>query len=185
MISEIWDYFKNPINEPYPDLQNSEKWSLLKKILILNIAFSFILGIVMGVVTTAAGADLGAHGVGEMFEKYPAYIIFFLAVILAPVVEELIFRGSLTFFKNPKYFKYAYYVSVFLFGAVHLSNFEAYAEHLWLAPVLVLPQISAGIFLGFTRVKLGLVWSMLLHGLHNGILLTPMLFFKFAGETIP
>ncbi|MFI8605767.1 CPBP family intramembrane glutamic endopeptidase [Cellulophaga baltica] len=184
MISEVWEYFKDPKNEPYK-IHDSEKWSILKKLLVLNIVASFGLGIVMGVITTAVGANLGAHGVAEMFKKYPIYGIFFLAVILAPVLEELIFRGTLTFFKNPKYFSYAYYGSVFLFGAVHLTNFETYADHLWLAPILVLPQTAAGIFLGFARVKLGLVWSMLLHALHNGILLAPMLFFKFAGETIP
>jgi membrane protease YdiL (CAAX protease family) len=183
MINEIWNYFKNPKNEPYPELQNLEKWTLLKKILVLNIASSFILGIVMGFITTAIGADLGEHGVAEMFKKYPLYIIFFLAVILAPILEELVFRGTLTFFKNPKIFKYAYYGSIFLFGAVHLTNFEAYETNLWLAPILVLPQTVAGIFLGFTRVKLGLGWSMLLHACHNGILMTPMLLIKFVAET--
>lgn len=184
MINEIWAFLKNPAYTPYSNMEKAEKWVIFKRILILNIGASFILGLIMGLITTAIGADLGDHGVGAMFDKLNVFVIFFLAVILAPILEETIFRAPLVFFKNSNYFKLAFYISILLFGIVHLSNFENFLDYLWLAPILVAPQTFAGIFLGFTRVKLGLEWSMFLHAAHNAILLSPMLFLKFAGETI-
>jgi len=38
------------------------------------------------------------------------------------------------------------------------------------APLIVLPQFAAGLFFGFTRIRYGLPWSMLMHGLYNAVL---------------
>lgn len=184
MITEIWSYFKKPSYTPYTDLNLQEKGRIFFHILALTVGASFILGLVMGGITSALKIELGAHGVEEMFNTYSVLIIFLIAVILAPLIEELLFRAPLALFKDSSHFKVAFYVSVLLFGVVHLSNFELFTEYLWLAPVLVAPQISAGIFLGFTRVKLGLSWAMLLHACHNALLLSPVLIFKILGKTI-
>lgn len=184
MIPEIWSYFKNPSYTPYIELKLQEKGRVFLQILVLTVGSSFILGLVMGGITSALDIDLGAHGVEEMFDTYSVLIIFLIAVILAPLIEELLFRAPLALFKDSSYFKFAFYISVFLFGAVHLSNFELFTKYLWLAPILVAPQIAAGIFLGFTRVKLGLSWAMLLHACHNGLLLSPVLILKILGKTI-
>jgi len=113
-----------------------------------------------------------------MFEDYSAVMIFFFAVLLAPVLEEFIFRAPLGLFKNSKNFKYAFYISVLLFGLIHIGNYDNIEGYYWLIPVLVAPQISAGIFLGFTRTKLGLLWSVLLHAAHNLILIGPFIILK-------
>tara|TARA_R110000868_G_scaffold4211_13_gene26665 strand:+ start:69703 stop:70260 length:558 start_codon:yes stop_codon:yes gene_type:complete len=184
MIKEVLLFLKNPVYFPYQELSTKEKLHIFTKLLVLNIAFSFCLGLLMGVITTLTNADLGEHGVDELFKKYNVFIVFLLAVILAPIVEELLFRGPLVFFKHSRFFKYLFYLSALLFGAVHLSNFESFTGFLWLAPVLVAPQVFAGFFLGFTRVKLGLGWSILLHASHNGILLAPLLLAKLIGVAI-
>ena len=153
MINEIWDYLKNPTYTPYSDMEKGAKWVVFKKVLLLNIASSFVLGLLMGLITTAIGVELGEHGVEEMFNEYNVFVLFFLAVILAPVLEEFIFRAPLVFFKNSKYFKYALYVSILLFGAVHLSNFEDFIHYLWLTPILVAPQTFAGAFLDLRELN--------------------------------
>ena len=38
-------------------------------------------------------------------------------------------------------------------------------------PLLVLPQGLIGVVLGYTRVRMGLRWSMLLHASYNGTVL--------------
>ncbi|WP_052188111.1 CPBP family intramembrane glutamic endopeptidase [Cellulophaga sp. Hel_I_12] len=183
MINEIWSYFKNPTYTRYTGLKLQEKAIIFYKILILAVSSSFILGLAMGGVTSLLKIDLGAHSVDEMLAKYSIFLVFLLGVIIAPVVEELLFRAPLALFKKSTYFKFAFYASVLIFGAVHLSNFELFTEYLWLAPLLVAPQISAGIFLGFIRVKLGLRWSFLLHAGHNAILFLPLLLVTLFGET--
>jgi hypothetical protein len=38
--------------------------------------------------------------------------------------------------------------------------------------LLVLPQIISGFILAFTRMRLGLIWSITLHAVHNLVLLS-------------
>ena len=180
MINEIWNYLKNPTYSPYSLEEKENKWRIFREILILNLVSSFLLGLFIALITSIIKVDIGEHGINELFKKFSVYIIFLLGVLVAPILEELIFRAPLGFFKNSKYFKVAFYCSFILFGAVHITNFTSYKDFLWLAPLLVLPQTVAGIFLGFIRVKLGLGWSMLLHACHNGILFAPILFIKFT-----
>ncbi|NNJ39218.1 MAG: CPBP family intramembrane metalloprotease [Flavobacteriaceae bacterium] len=71
-------------------------------------------------------------------------------------------------------------MSVLLFGAVHLLNFEYEVGFYGLAIFLILPQLSAGVFLGFIRVKMGLGWAILLHAFHNFMLLSPFLLLKLS-----
>jgi len=184
MKEELLAFLKHPVYVPYVDMTGAEKKNIFVKLLIIALFFSFFLGTISGFITTFIDADLGKHGMDKLLEKYNSYTIFFLAVIVAPILEELLFRGPLVFFKNSSYFKYIFYLSAILFGAVHITNFESYATIIWLAPLLIAPQIAAGFFLGFIRVKLHLGWSMLLHAAHNGILIIPLLLFKVISPTI-
>lgn len=54
-----------------------------------------------------------------------------------------------------------FWASALVFGMAHSFNFEAGAKP-WLI-LLTLPQISAGIFLGYLRVRYGLRWSIAAH----------------------
>lgn len=182
MKKELIAFLKKPIYTSYTNLSLQEKKSIFLKLLVLAITFSFCLGILIGTFTTIFNVDVGKHGVDQLLEKYNVFTIFLLAVIGAPIIEELVFRGPLVFFKNSPYFHYIFYFFALLFGAIHISNFESYSEYLWLTPILVAPQITAGLFLGFIRVKLNLGWSMLLHAGHNAILLSPLLLYKIVEQ---
>jgi membrane protease YdiL (CAAX protease family) len=67
-----------------------------------------------------------------------------------------------------------FYGTALLFACLHAPNYENTSSikhlQLWLAPILTLPQFIAGLQLGYVRLRYGLVWSMAMHGLHNGIL---------------
>ncbi len=181
MIKEVLLFLKNPIYEPYSYLPLKIKGTIFASLLGLNLAISLCCGLLFGFISTLFDINLGAHGIDELFKEYNLFIVFLMAVILAPVAEELVFRGPLALFKRTRFFKYAFYSSAILFGTVHLSNFESLKDFLWLAPVLVAPQVFAGFFLGFIRVKLGLEWAMLLHACHNGIIIGPLLWAKLIG----
>ncbi len=54
-----------------------------------------------------------------------------------------------------------FWLSCLVFGAAHSFNFETGVQP-WLL-LLTLPQISAGVFLGYIRVRHGLRWSIATH----------------------
>lgn len=177
MIKKVWSFVKDPVYSD-EDYTTSEKNNIFFKLVAITICFSIVLGILMQGIIILIGFDFNNHAVLEMFDSYSPMIIFFLVVILAPLLEELIFRAPLGLFRKSEFFKYAFYISVLLFGLVHIGNFQDIEGYYWLIPILVAPQISAGIFLGFIRTKLGLLWSILLHTAHNLILLGPFIVIK-------
>lgn len=72
-----------------------------------------------------------------------------------------------------KYFHIHVWLSAFVFGMLHVSNYTLYSTTaLLLSPLLVLPQLLAGLTLSYTRLKYGILSSMSMHGLHNGLLFT-------------
>jgi membrane protease YdiL (CAAX protease family) len=177
MLKEVWRFLKNPVYIE-DDYTLKEKTRVFLKLTLITVCFSLGLAIVLEGITTLVGFNFENHAVSEMFKTYSAVMIFFLAIIVAPLIEELIFRAPLGLFKKSTFFKIAFYISVLLFGLIHIANYPDIEGFYWLIPILVAPQISAGIFLGFIRTKLGLVWSMLLHALHNLILIGPFIIMK-------
>jgi len=180
MPSKVWEFLKNPlyVQEKY---SVKEKTKIFFTLVLITVGFSLALGFLMKGITTIVGFNFDNHAVVEMLENYSPVFIFFVAVVIAPALEELFFRAPLALFKNSNYFKYAYYLSALLFGLIHIGNFPEIDGFYWLIPILVAPQISAGIFLGYIRTKLGLLWSILLHAAHNLILVGPFIIMKFLG----
>lgn len=177
MLSEVWEFLKHPQNRVL-DLTPADKKNRFAKLLLLAVSFSLLSGILLGVITALFHLDFGTHAAEKLLQEFSALTIFFLAVILAPALEELLFRGPLVFFKTPKSFKLAFYISILLFGLIHLTNFEDLNGQYWAAPIVVLPQLFAGTFLGFIRIRQGLPWSILLHAAHNFVLVGPLLLAK-------
>lgn len=66
------------------------------------------------------------------------------------------------------YKKYFYFMSIF-FGALHILNFSEYTPNnlLFIAPLYVLPQFIMGLFLGYIRLKNGIIFSIIAHFLFN------------------
>ena len=77
--------------------------------------------------------------------------------------------------KNDKFIEYFYIISIGVFTISHLNNYSAveldsksYVELM----ILFLPQLLLGIFCTIIRVKSNIWYSVLLHSLYNGILIT-------------
>jgi len=132
----------------------------------------------VSLVQTVFDLDFGKHAIEEALEKYPLYFLFIAAAVLAPILEEIIFRGPLIFLKDSKYFKFFFYASVLIFGFYHMTNFEITTTTLLLSPLLVSPQLSVGTLLGFIRVRFGLLWAIALHAAYNLLLVGPVLILK-------
>lgn len=91
-----------------------------------------------------------------------------------------------------KLYAVIFYASAIYFGFIHTANYSNIAEVWYLALLLVLPQIIAGIFLGYVRIRYGLIWSIVLHSIYNGSLIFPVFLmasfmsnFDIASSNIP
>lgn len=109
---------------------------------------------------------------GMDFNKMAAAIIF-----LAPLAEELMFRGGVFGAVRTKSRRAAYIVSALLFAAFHVWS---YALEDPMSLIYVLQYIPAGLALAWCYDKTGSIWgSIFLHMLNNGVSVLAM---KWAGD---
>jgi len=170
MLKHVWNFVRNPRYQSYSSGPVWYKRKLFFGLLKWNLAIGISIAFFTFFLSDVLGIDMGEHATDKLFQEHNLFFIFFLMAIIAPLIEELIFRGPLIFFKSSRFFPLAFYISFLAFGAIHIGNFENLENAIWLSPLLVAPQLIMGVFLGFIRVKLGLLWAMLLHGCHNGII---------------
>lgn len=116
--------------------------------------------------------------VAEFADMDNLFVAIVLIVILAPVLEELLFRYPLKFIK-PRFLKLAVYSSSLLFGLIHISNYE---NNQWLfyvlIPVIVSSQSLGGFVLAYLRLREGFLWSMMAHALFNATFILFSLLFN-------
>ncbi|TLP79626.1 CPBP family intramembrane glutamic endopeptidase [Maribacter sp. ACAM166] len=178
MLEELYDFAKHPVYILDKNNNLQYRFRKLIKLLVISLCLSILLLMIASTLQHVFQLEMGKHAIDDLFKDNSAIVIFILAVIVAPFLEELLFRGPLLFFKNSKYFPTVFYSFTLIFGLIHLSNFELSTEVWLLSPLLVAPQIGIGFLLGFIRVKFGLVWSMTMHALYNLILIFPLVILK-------
>ncbi len=100
-----------------------------------------------------------------------AYAVGIFGVVVAPFMEELVFRGVLfAFFERLAGLVFATMGTALLFGALHLQEYWGAWNHAFLI-------FMVGFVLSFTRAKTGsLVPSVLLHIAYNATLVTALFF---------
>lgn len=77
---------------------------------------------------------------------------------------------------------WVFYGSAIAFGFVHLHYDRSLV---WFSvPLLILPRVVLGSWLGFMRLRYGFRWSVLSHGLYNGSLILPYLLFKARSDSL-
>jgi|GEM_PF-494029 len=65
-------------------------------------------------------------------------------------------------------FPHIFFMTAMIFGFVHISNFSG-DMHWYAVPVLVLPQFTMGLLLGYIRLRYGMLSNILLHAVNNFI----------------
>ena len=180
MIRKLIDFFKSPNYNIDKDLELNQKFTMTLKLVMLALLISLSLGMIIGLIEHLTDIELGRHALDGLFDEYSPGFIFLVVVILAPLLEELIFRGPMYFFRKSRYFGIAFYFLTLAFAFYHITNFEITPQILYLSPLLVAPQLIIGLLLGFIRVRLGLGWAMLLHSLYNLFIIGPIILLKLA-----
>ncbi|MEQ8389058.1 MAG: CPBP family intramembrane glutamic endopeptidase [Alphaproteobacteria bacterium] len=218
---DIWHFLCHPTPVRYA-ARPAKRFRILLRCLLIAAGLILLLSpAIYGVLEQLGGYE---HSVEKLFEAGDSLLLLFaLAVVLVPVVEETVFRLYVARFHPifivislagglvtaamleamavlmilavllgflvagllrgqrerlgawwTRHFRWIVYASALVFGLVHLANFvfpEDQAVPAAIKLVLVTPQILMGLFLAYMRVRHGLVWSMLLHGSYNGLLL--------------
>ncbi|MBU0695311.1 MAG: CPBP family intramembrane metalloprotease [Bacteroidetes bacterium] len=90
-----------------------------------------------------------------------------LAVVLISIYFSISFKklNKLIFIK--RFFPFHFYLTAICFGLVHLSNFSNPFEYGFPVILLVMPQLFAGLILGYVRMRFGLSKSMMMHAAYN------------------
>jgi uncharacterized protein len=111
--------------------------------------------------------------------KHNSFIMIISFCIAAFIVFILSDKEKIakTQFLILRHYGVFFYLACVLFGLVHVFNNEHFTvTFLLLAPIFILPQIICGGFLGFIRIRYGIIYSILFHSLIN---LIPAIFMLF------
>lgn len=206
-FQEVKSYLLNPVDQAASEQHITHKMERLLGVLLIDLGLMVLLIGLLSALEALGLLPLEENMLPEMLDQFPVWQLLLLVVLLVPFLEELIFRAYLRFDRNlfiqpiiwvisltgkekkarseaiirrkwDAYYPTIFYLAAIIFGLVHISNYEMTSEVLWVAPILVLPQIVVGLLLGFLRVRYGLLWGFFLHALHNFAFLgIPLLFF--------
>ena len=162
--------------------------SFWQKIKFLFSSIVYDLAIAMGFVVLLTFLEPLTAEYENLLNKdlYPFWQAILYMTILPPLIEETIFRFPLKYKRNyllrglaylfktdfstfwRKHLRVIVYLFSSVFGLVHLSNYENVDWIFFvLAPIITGPQLAAGVIFSFLRLKLGFVWALLGHFLHN------------------
>ena len=108
-LNDLINFIRNPKLEKDPNQNPLYKIKILIHLLWISISISFLLSLVNGLFTSLGVLHENRHIADNFFKDSSGLKILFLASVLAPIAEELIFRAPLVLFKQPKHFKIAFY----------------------------------------------------------------------------
>ncbi len=93
--------------------------------------------------------------------------IFFIAICW--IVVFYVCKNSFYKTISTRYFGFLFYILAITFGLLHITNFIEFVPKnlLFFSPIFTLHQVIMGLFLGYIRVKKGLIWSIALHVCYN------------------
>ena len=197
----LWRFIKKPVELSEDKASLQLKIGTCGALFLIQIPPLLVLMALVGGLEQLGLWDEDMHSLQKIFQEMEPVLIFFFAVIMAPLLEEVMFRLILKFRSNflilwsihigvalhlgqkrsllktarkvwDKFYGWVFYLMTMAFGLMHIMNFEPSLNIYLLAPILVAPQILIGINLGYLRVRFGLIWSILFHAFYNGILMS-------------
>jgi membrane protease YdiL (CAAX protease family) len=196
---DAWNFIKNPKDQKDPNQQLGFKFKQLFSILVIDIIAIAVIAFIIVYVEEMGFVSTESHKMNDLFDTKSKWLILFLGVIFVPFLEEIIFRLYLRKRYNPirlisfisgivkplskeyaeavvdrnwhKYYRIFFYVATLIFAVIHITNYELTVTVLVFIPLLTAPQFITGLFIGYLRVRFGLIWGILLHFLHNLIFL--------------
>lgn len=122
------------------------------------------------------------------FTKIAGLIFYFSFVIIIGLALGRLFKKRLNTIKAAKiyrkHFRLIFYFAASLFALVHIFNYFNLEQIWFLIILLVVPQFIIALLLGYVRMNYGLVWSMITHLLHNGLITLPIIIVNFLPDDL-
>ena len=159
--------FNKRIKENYIDLKKNHKkyFSKYFKFYLIGLAIMYISNAIL-IFAFNGGLAGNEETIRSILLVHPIYV-YISAVLIAPSVEELVFRGAI---KNiiPNSILYIL-CSGLIFGGMHLvGNVTSIIDLLY-----IIPYSSLGIAFAYIYSKTDNIFvTMMLHTMHNGILIS-------------
>lgn len=159
--------FNKRIKENYIDLKKNHKKYFFKyfKFYLIGLAIMYISNAIL-IFVFNGGLAGNEESIRSILLVHPIYV-YISAVLIAPSVEELVFRGAI---KNiiPNSILYIL-CSGLIFGGMHLvGNITSIIDLLY-----IIPYSSLGIAFAYIYSKTDNIFvTMMLHTMHNGILIS-------------
>lgn len=155
-----------------------ENWKIFKQNLLENIIWVFTIGIFTAylfsylgeiVVNLLLPLDAGEATNQTLVTSLVStnvLIMSFQAVVIAPIVEELLFRGLIFNSIRQKSIVWAHVISAFLFGLLHVYSYILAGDMSeW---IKLIPYMTVGLALSYAYEKRkNIMAPILLHGVKN------------------
>lgn len=152
-----------PIRQVFPSLGN---FKVTPRIIVLQTVAMVFLGGLLNILLMSLGVEGNAENqdiVTQMVISYPL-LMGIAVVILAPIVEELLFRYYLFGFISKHSRWIAYLVSSSLFGFIHVMSDLA---NNWM---FILPYAGMGLVLAWSYdSSKRIIYPILVHAANNGL----------------
>jgi hypothetical protein len=159
-----------------PAYFNISKAEKLKNTVIYLLIIHFIIVNILWYLVVLADYFSLFNPLKEKNQDYNILFRYLSACLIAPLIEEGIFRLPLGYYRPDKLFPLYFYISSLLFGVIHFYNYEYDNTHILFLPLITSPQIFSGFFLGYIRIIYGFWYGVLFHAVSNFIGLTLTVF---------
>ncbi|MDN3494262.1 CPBP family glutamic-type intramembrane protease [Winogradskyella bathintestinalis] len=110
----------------------------------------------------------------QIYLPFILLIIVIISLFLVVILKKRIIEKLSNFWKNNRLI--IFYSLLNSFALIHILNYELNISNMIYIPILVLPHFIAGLILSYARLKSGIILSICLHILNNGLLTLPLLF---------
>ncbi len=172
-------FFKNKLQQDWHDLKQNHR-HYFKKYLpywLIALALMMISNFFLFFVVTEGDIAENEQLIRESFQKAPIFV-YFSAVIIAPILEELVFRGAFYYiFQNKWLFVI---ISSLAFGAVHILGASDLTQLLFIIPYAI-PGFAFALALYYSK---NLYVPIALHFIHNGIIIALQIFVIMIGGDV-
>ena len=164
-LINFFSFVANPNNPQYPKISQKEK---IKNIFFYFFPIQFIIcGIVLWYPVAIAEKLQLFNKLNSTADEEDIFLTIISAVIIAPLIEEWLFRYPLGINRRKYYFKWLYYSLSVLFGLIHIFTYDFDHTHLPYIPFITMTQIVSGFIFGYIRIVYGFLYGILLHSLFN------------------
>jgi len=165
LLLAFFQFVKNPCNPIYP---NSDSRHKLRDVCLYFLLIHFIISGIILWYPVALAEKIGLFNTLTSKKQGEDILLTVIsAIIIAPLIEEWLFRFPLGENRNKPYFKWLYYGLSMLFGLVHIFIYNIDSTHIPYIPFITMTQTFSGFLFGYIRIVYGFGYGILLHSLFN------------------